>query len=176
MKEQLISRLTQKQSKIAIIGLGYVGLPLAFTYIEAGYSVLGVDIDQDKIKQLLRGQSYIPRITEQQLLTALDKQFECTSDISCVTEADAIILCVPTPLSKYREPDLSYVTQTVESLLPHLRAGQIISLESTTYPGTTEEVLKPALEMSGLKVGLDIFLAYSPEREDPGNESYTTRT
>ncbi len=176
MKEQLIDRLKQKQSKIAIIGLGYVGLPLAFTYIDAGYQVLGVDIDKDKIKQLLRGQSYIPRITEQQLLSALDKQLECTSDISCVTEADAIILCVPTPLSKYREPDLSFVTLTVESLLPHLRVGQIVSLESTTYPGTTEEVLKPALEMSGLKVGQDIFLAYSPEREDPGNERYTTRT
>ena len=176
MKQQLIERLKQKESKIAIVGLGYVGLPLAFTYIEAGYHIIGIDIDAEKIKKLLAGKSYIPRISDEQLSKALENQLECTTDMAQAHLADAVILCVPTPLSKYREPDLSYVVDTVETLKPYLRKEQVISLESTTYPGTTEEVLKPLLESTGLIVGKDIFLAYSPEREDPGNAKYTTRT
>ncbi len=174
-KTQLVHRLNNKTALIGIIGLGYVGLPLLLSYIKAGYQVLGFDIDQDKIDKLQRGQTYIQHIPAA-AIAAARHGFEATADFSRAKEADALIICVPTPLDDHREPDLSFVIKTVESLVPNLRAGQIVSLESTTYPGTTDEELKPRIESTGLVTGKDIFLVFSPEREDPGNPDFTTRT
>ena len=158
------------------MGLGYVGLPLMLRYIEVGYKVIGFDIDQSKVDALRQGKSYIEHIPETSIKDAVKNGFEATTDFKRVSEADALILCVPTPLNRYREPDLSFVLDTTDSLVPYLRAGQVVSLESTTYPGTTDEELLPRLESRGLKVGKDIFLVFSPEREDPGNPNFTTRT
>ena len=173
---ELINKLEAKEAIIGIIGLGYVGLPLIMRYCEVGYKVIGFDIDQMKVDALSKGRSYIEHIKSDSIRTALDQGFEVTTDFRRTSEADALIICVPTPLNKYREPDLSFILNTVDSLLPYLRSGQVVSLESTTYPGTTDEELLPRLESSGLKVGVDIYLVYSPEREDPGNPRYTTRT
>jgi UDP-N-acetyl-D-glucosamine dehydrogenase len=145
-------------------------------YIEVGYKVIGFDIDQSKVDSLSSGRSYIEHISSDSIKLAVSKGFEATTDFQRAVEADALILCVPTPLNKYREPDLSFVLETTESLVPYLRSGQVVSLESTTYPGTTDEELLPRVESRGLKVGKDIFLVFSPEREDPGNPNYTTRT
>ena len=175
-KTQLIDKLQDKTAVIGILGLGYVGLPLMIRYAEIGYKVLGIDIDQQKVDLLNNGQSYIEHIPSELIQSAVEKGFEATTDFSRATEADTLILCVPTPLNKYREPDLSYVIDTTEAVVPFLRAGQVLSLESTTYPGTTEEELLPRLESTGLTVGKDVFLVYSPEREDPGNPDFTTRT
>lgn len=174
IKTQLLSQLNNKQATVAVIGLGYVGLPLALRYADVGYNVVGIDIDHEKIKKLQSGQSYIEHIPQQKITTAKNQGFSATSDFSIIKNTDAIILCVPTPLSKQREPDLSFVLNTVDAVLPFIRPGQVISLESTTYPGTTEEEIKPRLESKGLTVGEDIFLVYSPEREDPGNASFAT--
>jgi UDP-N-acetyl-D-glucosamine dehydrogenase len=174
IKNQLLQRLKDKKAIISIIGLGYVGLPLALRYSEMGYKVSGIDIDVEKIKKLLSGQTYIDHISSNRIKTAITKGLSATSEFSEVHNCDAIILCLPTPLSKQREPDLSYVLNTIEAIKPHLHSGQIISLESTTYPGTTEEEIQPRIESTGLKVGEDIFLVYSPEREDPGNHAYAT--
>ncbi len=177
MKKQLIDRLNNRTATIAIVGLGYVGLPLALRYLEVGYPVLGLDIDQSKVDQLMSGQSYIKHIPSEPIKANVDAgKLKCTTDFSRAAQADALILCVPTPLNKHREPDLSYVISSLEMILPHLRPGQVISLESTTYPGTTDEELMPRIEKIGLKVGQDIFLVYSPEREDPGNPDFNTRT
>ncbi|MCU7960855.1 MAG: nucleotide sugar dehydrogenase [gamma proteobacterium symbiont of Bathyaustriella thionipta] len=173
---QLKQKLNNKTARIAIVGLGYVGLPLAIRYAEAGYKVLGLDIAQDKIDYIAAGETYIKHIPAADVQKAVANGFSATTDFTRAATADALILCVPTPLNQYREPDLSFVTNTMDSLLPYLKAGQIISLESTTYPGTTEEELKPRIESTGLKVGKDVFLVYSPEREDPGNQNFTTRT
>lgn len=175
-KHELVKRLENKTALIGIVGLGYVGLPLMLRYIEVGYRVLGIDIDQTKVDALNKGQTYIEHIPSAMIADATSKGFQATTDFSRAIEADALILCVPTPLNKYREPDMSFVLGTTDSLVPFLRAGQVISLESTTYPGTTDEELKPRAESTGLKVGEDIFLVYSPEREDPGNPNFTTRT
>ena len=175
-KETLIAKLNDKSATIGIVGLGYVGLPLLLRFTEVGYKVLGIDIDPVKVEQLNSGKSYIQHIAHEQIAHAVQSGFSATTDFAEASRADAIILCVPTPLSKYREPDLSYVLNTTDSLVPHLRPGQVVSLESTTYPGTTEEQLLPRLEESGLKVGEDIFLVYSPEREDPGNPKYKAST
>ena len=172
----LFLRLKEKQAVIGIIGLGYVGLPLMLRYTEVGYKVIGFDIDQNKVDSLLKGQSYIEHIPHQAILSAVVKGFEATTDFSRATEVDALIICVPTPLNKYREPDLSFILNTTDALVPYLRPGQIFSLESTTYPGTTKEELLPRIESGGLKVGNDIYLVYSPEREDPGNPNFSTRT
>lgn len=174
--EILIGRLVNKESTIAIVGLGYVGLPLAIRYSEVGYKVLGVDIDDEKVKSLNSGKSFIEHISNESISTMLERGFEATTDFEKIKVADAIILCVPTPLNKYREPDLSYVITTTEFIVPHLRSGQVVSLESTTYPGTTEEELLPRLQSQGLIVGEDLFLVYSPEREDPGNVNFNTQT
>jgi UDP-N-acetyl-D-glucosamine dehydrogenase len=171
----LLNRLNKKTAIVGIVGLGYVGLPLALAYAEAGYRVLGFDIDIRKVAALNAGESYIEHISAKKIAAAREKAFEATADFSLAKNADALILCVPTPLSKYREPDLSFVLGTVDSLVPYLRAGQIVSLESTTYPGTTDEELLPRVESTGLRVGKDIHLVYSPEREDPGNPNFTTR-
>jgi UDP-N-acetyl-D-glucosamine dehydrogenase len=168
-------KLSNKTALIGIVGLGYVGLPLLLRYVEAGYRVLGFDIDSDKVEKLHRGETYIKHISAA-TIAAARHGFEATTDFSRSREADALILCVPTPLNNHREPDLSFVINTTESLVPYLRVGHVVSLESTTYPGTTDEELKPRLESTGLKVGKDIFLTFSPEREDPGNPDFTTRT
>lgn len=172
----LIDKLNNRKSIIGIIGMGYVGQPLALRYSQLGYKVIGFDVDQDKVDLLNGGRSDIEHIPVTAIAAAIAAGFECTVDISRTSEADALILCVPTPLNKYREPDLSYVIHTTESFVPFLRAGQIVSLESTTYPGTTEEELLPRVSSGGLRVGEDIFLVYSPEREDPGNKNFRTNT
>lgn len=176
IKHDLLKRIEKKSALISIIGLGYVGLPLMIRYIEVGYRVLGIDIDSAKVTALNNGQTYIENIPNSVIADAVAKGFEATTDFSRAEAADAIILCVPTPLNKYREPDMSFVLGTTDALLPFLRGGQVISLESTTYPGTTDEELKPRVESTGHKVGDDIFLIYSPEREDPGNAHFNTRT
>jgi len=172
----IIDKLSNKTAVIGVLGLGYVGLPLMLRYSEVGFKVIGIDVDQIKVDLLKQGRSYIEHIPSESIQTSLEQGFEATSDFSRVTEADTLILCVPTPLDKYREPDLSFVIDTVNAIIPNLRKGHVISLESTTYPGTTEEELLPRLESTGLKVGEDVFLVYSPEREDPGNLKFTTNT
>ncbi|MEQ1739428.1 MAG: nucleotide sugar dehydrogenase [Methyloglobulus sp.] len=176
MKSTLIQKLDDKQAIIGIVGLGYVGLPLTIRYCEVGYKVIGFDIDPTKISLLGQGKSYIEHIPSDSIQRAVAQGFEATTDFTRVSEADALILCVPTPLNQYREPDLSFVTNTTDALLPYLRPGQVVSLESTTYPGTTDEELLPRVESTGLKVGENAFLVYSPEREDPGNANFSTRT
>lgn len=173
---QLVSKLDDRSAVIGIVGMGYVGLPLALRYSEVGYPVVGFDIDGEKVEKMNAGQSHIEHIDSAKVANAVAAGFRTTADISEINSVDAIILCVPTPLNKYREPDLSFVTDTTDSMIPHLRAGQVVSLESTTYPGTTEEQLLPRLESTGLKVGESIFLVYSPEREDPGNPDFGTRS
>lgn len=176
MKSELINKFGNKNGKIGIVGLGYVGLPLMLRYNAIGFDVLGIDIDQSKIDALLSGKSYIEHIQSSSIQQALTNGFDATTDFSRASECDALILCVPTPLNKYREPDLSFVIDTTEALAPYFRKGQVLSLESTTYPGTTEEELLPRVEARGFNVGEDFFLIYSPEREDPGNPDFETRT
>ena len=174
---ELLEKLRSRQALIGIVGLGYVGLPLSLTYAEVGYQVLGLDIDQVKADSINQGESYIEHIGTERVSRARQEQrFEATVDFCRAVEADALILCVPTPLNQYREPDLSFVRATMAALLPYLRPGQILSLESTTYPGTTEEELRPLIEERGFTVGEDVFLVYSPEREDPGNAHFNTAT
>lgn len=172
----LLQRLNDKSATIGIIGLGYVGLPLIIRYSDIGYPVIGFDIDRSKIEQLNQGLSYIEHIPNQDIQKAKSNGFNATSDFTHINECDAIILCVPTPLNKYREPDISFVIDTVETIAPYLRAEQVLSLESTTYPGTTEEELLPRIENTGFVVGDNFYLVYSPEREDPGNQLFETKT
>jgi len=174
--EQLTTRLSERTALIGIIGLGYVGLPLTLRYAEAGFRVLGIDIDGSKVERLNRGESYINHVPAADIARARSQGFEATTDFTRAGEPDALIICVPTPLNPYREPDLSFVLETTEALLPFMRPGQVLSLESTTYPGTTEEELKPRLESRSFVIGRDIFLVFSPEREDPGNPDFHTRT
>ena len=176
MLNTLKTKLNDKSAVIGIIGLGYVGLPLGIRYAEAGYKVLGLDIDPKKAENIADGKTYIKHIPDAEIQGATQRGFEASTDFAKASEADALILCVPTPLDDHREPDLSFIIDTLESLLPYMRKGQVIALESTTYPGTTEEELKPRIEDAGLKVGEDVFLVYSPEREDPGNPNFTTRS
>lgn len=171
-----IKKFNNKEAVIGIVGLGYVGLPLMLRYNSIGFKVLGIDINEKKVSDLNSGISDIEHIPNTSIAAAVKTGFEATADFARASECDALILCVPTPLNKYREPDLSYVISTTNSLKVHLRAGQVVSLESTTYPGTTEEEILPRVEESGLKVGQDIFVVYSPEREDPGNPDFETRT
>lgn len=169
-------RIRSRQAVVCIVGLGYVGLPLTMRFTDSGFRVLGLDIDADKVAVLNAGRSPIKHIPGEAVQNARRKGFEATTDFARASEADAIIICVPTPLNRYREPDLSFVINTTEALVPHLRRGQLVSLESTTYPGTTEEELKPRIERRGFKLGQDVFLCFSPEREDPGNSAFNTRT
>lgn len=173
MLDVFLEKTKTKEAVIGIIGLGYVGLPLMLRFAEQGYRVLGFDIDEVKNQALNQGQSYIEHIDSSKI-KLVQHLIHATNDFSQSKEADALILCVPTPLNKYREPDLSFVTGSMDRILPYLRKGQLISLESTTYPGTTAEELKPRIEQAGFIVGQDIFLVYSPEREDPGNPNFTT--
>jgi UDP-N-acetyl-D-glucosamine dehydrogenase len=181
---ELKSKIEKRQARVAIIGLGYVGLPLALLYSEEKVRVTGFDIDERKIKTLATGGTYIVRIPAEEIAEAKKHGFEATSDYSRLTEMDAVIICVPTPLNEYHEPDLSYITDTAKSIAPYLRAGHLVILESTTYPGTTEEVLVPILEKGnqyGLKAARTkddqqgFYVAFSPEREDPGNTSVARR-
>lgn len=171
-----LQKFNDKSAVIGILGLGYVGLPLMLRYSELGYKVIGIDIDQSKIDHLTAGTSYIEHIPATKIKQAVETGFTATTNFAAATECDALILCVPTPLNKYREPDISYVIDTMDAIKPYLRPGHVISLESTTYPGTTEEELLPRAEHNGLVVGENIFLVYSPEREDPGNPNFETRT
>ena len=176
IKNELLKKLKSHEAVVCIVGLGYVGLPLMLRFIEVGYRVIGIDTNADKVSKLQKGQSYIEHIPDALISKARTKGFEATTDFARSKEADALLICVPTPLNRFREPDLSFVTGTTDSLVPHLRPGQLVCLESTTYPGTTEEELKPRIESLNLKVGKDLFLCFSPEREDPGNREYVTRT
>jgi UDP-N-acetyl-D-glucosamine dehydrogenase len=171
----LLTAIKARRAKIGIVGLGYVGIPLALTGAKAGFKIIGFDIDGPRVAQINRGESFIKHITSDSVATAVKSgRLEATSDFSRLSEPDAILICVPTPLTKYREPDLTYVVETAKAIAPRLRAGQLIVLESTTYPGTTTEVLRPIFEAKGLKSGVDFFLAFSPEREDPGNPDFAT--
>jgi UDP-N-acetyl-D-glucosamine dehydrogenase len=175
MLDSFLEKIKNKEAIIGVIGLGYVGLPLMLRFAEVGFRVVGIDVDERKNEMLNQGKSYIKHISSESVL-AVKNRINATADFAQSQECDALILCVPTPLNKCREPDLSFVLQTMDALIPYLHAGQLISLESTTYPGTTEEELKPRVESTGLIVGQDIFLTYSPEREDPGNPHFTTAT
>lgn len=183
--QSLIERIQSRKAKVGIVGLGYVGLPLALLFCEEGFPVLGFDIDPKKVDTLANGESYMYRVPRTEIRIARNNGFAATSDFARIAETDAIVICVPTPLDEHRQPDLSYVTSTIESIAPHLVPGQLLVLESTTYPGTTEEVVVPIVENrngSGYKVARDgqppehsIFVAFSPEREDPGNDSIARR-
>ncbi|MBS7660943.1 UDP-N-acetyl-D-glucosamine 6-dehydrogenase [Pseudomonas lalucatii] len=176
MKQASIAKFKSKEAIIGIVGLGYVGLPLMLRYNAIGFRVLGIDIDEGKVSKLNAGQSYIEHIPSEKIASARQSGFEATADFQRACECDALILCVPTPLNKYREPDMSFVINTTDAIKPYLREGQVVSLESTTYPGTTEEELLPRVQEADLRVGESIFLVYSPEREDPGNPDFETRT
>ncbi len=176
MINELLARIEEKTYTVGIIGLGYVGLPLMYTFHKEGMPVIGYDIDQTKVSNIQSGTPYIKHLGEE-MMQSLSQSDRCaaTTDFSRLTEADAVLLCVPTPLNQYREPDMSYVISTTETVAHHLREGQLVILESTTYPGTTEEVMIPLLEKhSGLIAGKDFYVAYSPEREDPGNPNFNT--
>ena len=173
----LLERIVAKNAVVGICGLGYVGLPLALTFGEKGFAVIGFDIDQRKIDAIGKGQSYIKHIAAERIskATRAEKPFAATMDFRRAAQADALILCVPTPLNANREPDMTYIENTARAIGPYVRPGQLVVLESSTYPGTTEEVVKPIIEqLSGLRAGIDFFLAFSPEREDPGNPHFHT--
>ena len=175
MHHQLQEKISTRSLRVAVIGLGYVGLPLAITFAEAGFQVTGIDVDQQKVDQANRGESYIPDIASKTLQTLIDtKLLHFTTDYAMLDDIDAISICVPTPLRKTRDPDISYIVSATREVQAHLHPGQLIILESTTYPGTTDEVVLPALESTGMKVGVDFFLAFSPERIDPGNPDFGT--
>lgn len=172
--DRLKNAIQEKTAKVGVMGLGYVGLPLIRAFIEAGFETLGFDVDKRKIDQLMAGQSYIAHLDSKWIRKQIESErFTPTSDMSRLAEADAILICVPTPLSASRDPDLTYIESTAQAIAATMRPGQLVVLESTTYPGTTKDVVLPILETSGLRVGKDYFLAYSPEREDPGNPNFT---
>lgn len=177
MKDQLLAKINRKEAKVGIVGLGYVGLPLAATFLNKGFTVIGFDIDKTKVDMLTNSVAYIEYMAPAPLKQAITEgRFIPTTDFAKTPDADILILCVPTPLTKYRDPDLSFVVNSLKSLLPHLRKGQVLSLESTTYPGTTAEIMAPEIEAKGFTIGKDFFLMYSPEREDPGNPDFSTGT
>src|SRR5271155_5661401 len=183
--DQLNNKIRQRQARVGIIGLGYVGLPLALLFSEQKFAVTGFDIDSRKVETLSKGGSYIYRIGGEEIRAAQAQGFSATSDYARLIEMDAVIICVPTPLNQYHEPDLSFITDTTHAIAPHLQPGQLVVLESTTYPGTTEEVMVPILEKenkNGLKAARgsdpaekEFFVAFSPEREDPGNTTVARR-
>jgi UDP-N-acetyl-D-glucosamine dehydrogenase len=170
----LQDKIADQRAAIGVVGLGYVGLPLLLAYAKAGFRAVGIDIDAAKPEALLAGRSYIKHIPGEEVAAALASgKLEATTDFSIIKGLDAIILCVPTPLDEHFEPDLSYVTDTVDAVVPHLKTGQVLSLESTTYPGTTDEEVVTRVEKAGFKVGTEVFVVYSPEREDPGNPKFS---
>lgn len=172
----LKEKLLKKEAKLGVVGLGYVGLPLAVEKAKAGYNVVGFDIQPQKVEMVNRGENYIGDVVNEDLAAIVNNGFlRATSDFADVGNCDCICIAVPTPLDKYQQPDISYVKSSTESIVPYMHKDMLIVLESTTYPGTTEELLKPILEQSGLKCGVDFFLAFSPERVDPGNLIYKTK-
>jgi len=174
MKNGLLEKIQNRSAQVAVVGLGYVGLPLALRFSECGFRVIGIDTDAERVTQLAKGQTYIARYGPERISAALKKGFHPTKSFADAAKADAILICVPTPLTAQREPDLSHVRAAADAIAPHLRAGQLISLESTTYPGTTEEEIVPRAARRGLKAGKDVFVCFSPEREDPGNARFPT--
>lgn len=176
LKEQLLEKINNKTAKVGVVGLGYVGLPLAVEKANAGYETIGFDVQEKKVESVNAGQNYIGDVVDEELKKLVkDGTLRATADFSFVKDVDTICICVPTPLDLYKQPDLSYVVSSTKSVAQYLHKGMLVILESTTYPGTTEEVLKPILEESGLKCGEDFFLAFSPERVDPGNKEYNTK-
>ncbi len=179
-KEELLKKIEDKSAVVGILGLGYVGLPLGLEFAEEGYKVIGFDLDESKMEFLNKGETYIKHIPSERISESVNTGlFEATTDFSRLPEADALLICVPTPLDEHREPDMRFVESTAKTIHKYLRKGQLVTLESTTYPGTTEELLLSLFENSnggGMKVGKDFFLAYSPEREDPNNPNYNTAT
>src|SRR5882672_1153238 len=177
VKDDLIQKIQAHKARVGVVGLGYVGLPLVLRFGEEHFPVIGFDVDSVKVRKLNAGESYIRHILGTRLQALLkEKQFEATSDFSRLAEADCIIICVPTPLTEKKDPDLQYIESTADAISKTLRKGQLISLESTTYPGTTEEILLERFRAKGLQAGKDYFLVFSPEREDPGNPKFSTRT
>ena len=173
----LEQKISERKAVVGILGLGYVGLPLAREFASAGIKVVGFDIDEPKIKKLNSGKSILKHIPNSQVKKMVDdKKFVATSNMARLKNVDAILICVPTPLTKSREPDMQFVVKSCETISKYIRKNQLVVLESTTYPGTTRELMAPILERSGLKAGKDFFMAYSPEREDPGNANFTTKT
>ena len=174
--EEVLKKFTDRTARVVVIGAGYVGLPFAVESAQAGFETVAYDVDEDKVAQLNEGKSYIGDITDETLAAVVNSgQLRAAADPVVLGSADAIIICVPTPLNKTKDPDISLIMNAAEAILPHLRRGQLIVLESTTYPGFTREVLQPFLERTGYKVGRDVFVAFSPERVDPGNEVYQTK-
>src|SRR5437867_2176894 len=177
MKDELIRSIQARRARVGVVGLGYVGLPLVLRFAEQHFPVIGFDVDPAKVRQLNSGESYIRHIPAARLQPLIkEKQFEATSDLRRLAEADCIIICVPTPLTVKKDPDLQYIEKTADAVAATLRKGQLVSLESTTYPGTTEEILLNRFQKGGLEVGKDYFLVFSPEREDPGNPTFSTHT
>lgn len=175
MVDDLLVRIRARDYRIGIVGLGYIGIPLALTACSAGFAVVGFDIDAARVEQINRGESPLAHIPSEAIDRAVKQgRFTATADFDRLRDLDAIVIAVPTPLSKHREPDLSFVVRTVETIALRLRAGHLVVLESTTWPGTTDEVMRPRLEATGLKSGTDFFIAFSPEREDPGNREFST--
>ena len=176
MFDKLKEKILNKTAKIGIIGLGYVGLPLAISFVKKGFTVYGMDVDHGRLAKLEKGISYILDVPSSEIKKAVsDRKFAITNDFMHIKKLDAVIICVPTPLYKTKEPDVSYIVSAVENIKKYMKRGQIVVLESTTYPGTTEEVMLPVLESAGLKEGKDFYLAFSPERIDPGNAKYDTK-
>jgi UDP-N-acetyl-D-glucosamine dehydrogenase len=174
---ELLSKIEQRTAKIGIIGLGYVGLPLVLEFVKSGFPTVGFDLDAEKVRCIEQGKTYIKHIPGDKITEAgRSGRLTATTDFALLAETDCIIICVPTPLNKYREPDLSYVFNTTDTIAKYMRKGQLICLESTTYPGTTDEDMRRILEAKGMRAGRDFYLAFSPEREDPNNREYSTST
>ncbi|MBP8605972.1 MAG: nucleotide sugar dehydrogenase, partial [Phycisphaerae bacterium] len=173
----LEQKIQSKKVVVGVLGLGYVGLPLAREFASAGIRVIGLDIDEPKVRKLNAGKSILKTVSHESVKKMVQSgKFRATADMSEIRKVDAVLICVPTPLTENREPDMQYVEGSCRTIAKYLQKGQLISLESTTYPGTTRELMMPILEATGLKAGRDFYLAYSPEREDPGNKQYCTRT
>ena len=176
LKDELLLKLKNKTARLGVVGLGYVGLPLAVEKAKVGYEVIGFDVQDQKVKMVNEGRNYIGDILDSDLASLVKEgKLKATTDFSFVKDVDTVCIAVPTPLDLYKQPDLSYVVESTRSVAKYLHRGMLVVLESTTYPGTTEEVLKPILEESGLKCGVDFFLAFSPERIYPGNKEFNTK-
>jgi UDP-N-acetyl-D-glucosamine dehydrogenase len=174
--EELLGRIERREARVGVVGLGYVGLPLAVELARAGFHVVGIDLDTRKVASLLAGRSYIADVRSEDVAALAEAgRLTATSDFTVVSELDSISICVPTPLRKTKDPDMSFIVSATERIAAHLKPGTVVILESTTYPGTTDELLQPMLESTGLKAGVDFFLAFSPERVDPGNPTFNTR-
>src|SRR5574337_1287744 len=174
--DSLISKIDRKSARLGVIGMGYVGLPLALEFCKAGFDVTGIDLDKKKIDSINNGKSYIEDATDADIGTAVSQgRLHATTDFSVLQQLDTVSICVPTPLRKTKDPDISYILSATQEIAKYIHRGQLVVLESTTYPGTTEEIILPELESKGLKVGVDFFLAFSPERIDPVNKQFNTR-